>query len=234
VYVQTLILLFVAPFYLYYRHKQAPKGGLPKNLSEHIEQFFLSKASNWLVFFWAMSEALFWFVIPEFLLLLVVFMRIRRKRELLIYDVGGTVAGTIVAFFVHVSASGIAHLPFIQEKMVEQTNAWYAHSGIWGLLYQPFSGVPYKVFTLTAQNHHFFILWFIIVAVIVRMSRYAIFFGIFTALYPGLHNFVYKRYVRLVFIATFIFSIFLVRVVRTYGPDYKVNFYKGTSVLQKK
>lgn len=233
IYVQTAILLFIAPFYWFYRRKQVHAEGPPKNLSEQIENFFLSKASNWLVFFWALGEALVWFVIPEFLLLLVIFMRIHRKRELLLYDVAGTVAGTILAFFTHVSDKTIASLPFIQDKMVEQTHVWYEHSGLWGLLYQPFSGVPYKVFTLTATNHHFFILTFILVAVIVRMSRYAIFFGIFSALFQGMHGFVYKRYVKLFFIATFIFSIFLVRVVHNFGPDYKINYFESGKFLTK-
>src|SRR4051812_45653935 len=99
VFVQALIILFAAPFYTLHYVRTRHLKDQPATLSERIEQFFLSKESNWLVFCWAMSEALFWFVIPEFLLLLIVFMRIRRKRELLVYDVGGTVAGTIIAFF---------------------------------------------------------------------------------------------------------------------------------------
>jgi membrane protein YqaA with SNARE-associated domain len=215
--VQTCIILFFLPFYAVYRWRHVPAGKLKVSLSQHLEYFFLSKQANYLVFFWAMGEALVWFVIPEFLLLLLIFMRIRRKRELLVYDVGGTVAGTIVAYFVHASHSTIAHLPYIQDKMVGQTLEWYQQHGIWGMIYQPFSGVPYKVFTLLAADFHFILPLFIIFAVLVRMSRYMIFYGFFTVLYPRLHVHVRRNYVRLFIIATFIFSALLLRVYNAYG-----------------
>jgi membrane protein YqaA with SNARE-associated domain len=212
--VQGCILLFMLPFYLVYRWKQPH---ISASLSHRLELFFLSKQANYLVFFWAMGEALVWFVIPEFFLLLIIFMRIHRKRELLTYDVAGTVAGTIIAYFIHVSPQTIARLPYIQEKMVEQTNAWYHQSGVWGLIYQPFSGVPYKVFTLTAHSFHFFLPYFVLVAVLVRMSRYLVAFGIFNAMYPGLHKFVKKNYAVLFVVATFIFSALLLRVYHLYA-----------------
>jgi membrane protein YqaA with SNARE-associated domain len=214
--VQICILLFFMPFYLAYRRHHVA-GHVKTSLSQHLEYFFLSKEANYLVFFWAMGEALVWFVIPEFLLLLLVFMRIRRKRQLLVYDVSGTVVGTVVAYFIHVSHSTVAHLPYIQDKMVSQTLDWYNQHGLWAMIYQPFSGVPYKVFTLLASDFHFFLPLFIIFAVLVRMSRYLIFYGLFTVLYPWLHGHVRRNYVRLFFIATFIFSVLLLRVYHAYG-----------------
>lgn len=198
-----------------YRRRKEEKT--KQDLSERVESFFLSKASSYLVFFWAMSEALFWFVIPEFLLLLVVFMKIKNKRQLLVYDVAGTVAGTLIAFMLHVPNQIIEKLPYIQPKMVELTINWFTDLGIFGLFYQPFSGVPYKVFTLTATQFHFNMLAFIVLAVLVRMSRYTIFFAIFVALYPGLHKVVHKNYFKLFVCATFIFSVFLLKVARSFS-----------------
>jgi membrane protein YqaA with SNARE-associated domain len=214
------IILFILPFYLLYKRTLSKDDAKHHSWNKKLETFFLSKQANYLVFFWAMGEALIWFVIPEFLLLLVVFMRIRRKKELLFYDIAGTAAGTLLAFMLHVPQSVISNLPYIQDKMVDQTVAWYDKMGTWGLFYQPFSGVPYKVFTLAADNYEFFIPAFLLLAILVRMSRYVIFFGLFVALYPGLHKFVYKNYVRLFLIATLIFSLLLLKVYRNYGQDY--------------
>jgi O-antigen/teichoic acid export membrane protein len=97
--VQFSIIGFMLPFYLSYRYRHRSQDEVKLDLNQHLERFFLSKQANYLVFFWAMGEALFWFVIPEFLLLLVVFMRIRRKKELLTYDIAGTLIGTIVAYW---------------------------------------------------------------------------------------------------------------------------------------
>lgn len=217
IFITVSIFLFFLPFYLIYRHRNKDKVLDKGAVSKKIEKFFLSKESNYLVFFWAMGEALWWFVIPEFLLVLIVFMRIKRKRQLLIYDVGGTIAGTVVAFMLHLSDKTIAGLPYIQDKMVTQVAEWYDQLGVFGLIHQPFSGVPYKVFTLMANRYDYFIIFFIIVAVIVRMSRYFIFFGLFNALYPGLHKFVYKNYLRLFFAAIFIFSLSLLKVVDSFS-----------------
>ena len=222
--VQTSIILFMLPFGLVYWYRHVKSSSDKLTLSRHLENFFLSKQANYLVFFWALGEALVWFVIPEFLLLLIVFMRIHRKKELLVYDVSGTVIGTTIAYFIHFSNNTIAHLPYIQKNMVAQTLAWYGRKGILGLLYQPFSGVPYKVFTLTANHYHFSLIIFVAFAILVRMSRYFIFFGLFIALYPGLHKYVYRNYVRLFIVVVFIFSVLLLKVYDSYGPNRQINF----------
>jgi membrane protein YqaA with SNARE-associated domain len=230
-FVQSCIILFMLPFYIVYRHRHVTDGNVKTGLNQHLENFFLSKQANYLVFFWAMGEALVWFVIPEFLLLLMIFMRIRRKKELLVYDVAGTITGTIIAFFANASYSTIAHLPYIQGKMIDQTFVWYHQLGVWGMLYQPFSGVPYKVFTLTAANFHFFLPYFIIVAVLVRMSRYLIAYGLFIVLYPGLHKYIRRNYIRLFLVATFIFSALLLKVSNSYAHHH-IAFDSPGSAMQ--
>jgi membrane protein YqaA with SNARE-associated domain len=231
VFVQSCIILFMLPFYAVYRRRYTIDGNAKAGLNQHLENFFLSKQANYLVFFWAMGEALVWFVIPEFLLLLMIFMRIRRKKELLVYDVAGTVTGTVIAFFANASYATIAHLPYIQTAMINQTLAWYHQLGVWGMIYQPFSGVPYKVFTLTAANFHFFLPYFIVVAVLVRMSRYLIAYGLFIVLYPGLHRYVKRNYVWLFLVATFIFSALLLRVSDSYAHHH-VSFYSHSSLVR--
>lgn len=214
------IILFMLPFYLFYRRKHIQDGEEDISFSCHLEYFFTSKYANWLVFFWAMSEAVVWFVIPEFLLILLVFMRIKRRRELLYYDIGGTVAGTLIAFAIHIPERLIDKLPYIQPSMVLQVKYWFNAHGVLGLAYQPFSGVPYKVFTDIAPQYHFFILTFLVVAVIARISRYYIIYLFLTNIYPLLHKYVYRNYVRLFLIATFIFSILLLKVYDSYGSKY--------------
>lgn len=210
------ILLYTAPFYLLFRKKRHSSQSY-QGINAEIENFLGSRQANWLVFFWAFGEALVWFVIPEFLLLLVIFLRIHRKRELLFFDIYGTITGTVVAYTINLPVHLIDKLPYIQPKMVEQTQIWFQQHGLLGLIYQPFSGVPYKVFTFLAPHFHFFILAFIVVAVIVRVARYYIFFSMFSLSYPALHRFVYKNYVRLFLITVFVFSVLLFRVYNSYA-----------------
>jgi membrane protein YqaA with SNARE-associated domain len=220
--VQTCIILFMAPFYYFYRRKYVPDGEVKVGLNRHFELFFSSKYANWLIFFWALGEALIWFVIPEFLLILLIFMRVKRKRELLFYDIYGTAAGTLIAFVLHTPERLVDKLPYIQPAMIRQVRSWFDTQGIFGLIHQPFSGVPYKVFTHLAPNYHFFFITFLIFAILVRISRYYFAYVLLSSIYPVLHKYVYRNYVILFLVATFIFSVLLLRVYSEFGPDYNV------------
>jgi membrane protein YqaA with SNARE-associated domain len=220
--VQACIILFFLPFYLLYRRDYYRHNPVKVGLNRHLEIFFTSRYANWLVLCWAAGEAVVWFVIPEFLLLLLVFMRIQRKRQLLYYDIYGTALGTLIAYLIHLPAGSIDKLPYIQPGMVAQVQSWYQHMGMLALIHQPFSGVPYKVFTHLAPQHHLFLPVFLIFAVVVRISRYYIVYVILTSIYPVLHKYVYKHYVRLAAAGTFIFSLLLLKVYTVYGPGYHV------------
>jgi hypothetical protein len=228
------ILIFASPFYVVYKRRQG-KLSDSRGINREIENFFQSPQANWLVFFWAFGEALFWFVIPEFLLLLIVFMRVRRKRELLLFDIYGTIAGTILAFIINLPVNIIEKIPYIQPAMVHQAEIWYQKYGLFALAYQPFSGVPYKVFAFLAPNYHLFIIFFIVAAVFVRVARYYIFYAIFSSIYPVLHKYVYRNYVRLLLIVIFIFSLMLLKVFAAYGPQYKIisESHKSSVLLRR-
>ncbi len=224
--VQICIILFILPFYWLYKRKCVQDGEVKINFNRHLEYFFTSKYANWLVFFWAMGEALIWFVIPEFLLILLIFMRIQRKKELLFYDIYGTAIGTLIAFAIQIPERLINKLPYVQPNMVLQVRHWFEAHGIFGLVYQPFSGVPYKVFTHLAPHYHYFFLTFLIFAVIVRISRYYVIYLFLSGIYPVLHKYVYRNYVRLFLIATFIFSVLLLKVYTSYGLNHHIGYVR--------
>lgn len=219
--VQVAIILFIAPFFWFYKIRSM--ANKEDNFSDTIENFFESRQANYLVFFWAFGEALVWFIIPEFLLLLLIFMRVKKKKELLIYDIYGTIAGTVVALAAHLPNSLLLKLPYIQQNMLLQVHHWYDRYGIFGLFFQPFSGVPYKVFANMAGDLKLFMPLFLFVAIIVRISRYIIFYAVFKSIYPALHNFVNRHYIKLFFVSTFIFSALLLRVYMNYGPSYHIH-----------
>lgn len=209
-------LVFIAPFYYLYKRKS--HGSIRVHgLNREIESFFNHRQTNYLFFFWAMAEALFWFIIPELLLLSVIFMRTRRRRDLLIYDIFGTIAGTILAFVINLPTHLIEKLPYVQSAMVQQCIEWFEKSGIFALMYQPFSGVPYKVFAYLGPNLHILIVFFIIAAVAVRIARYAVVYLLANKLYSVFHSFVYHYYVPLFLFAVFIYSLSLLQVYNAFS-----------------
>lgn len=214
--VQISIIMFIGVFFFWYwlSHKESLKT---LGFNHYLENFFCSRQANWMVFAWAASEALIWFVIPEFLLLLVIFMRVHNKKQMLMYDIAGTVFGTIVALVIRLPEKYIEYLPYIQPKMVSQTKIWFNENGVFGLLYQPFSGVPYKVFTHLAWQYKYNLLIFLFVAVAARIVRYVFAYGLFLLFYPRLHRVIYRNYVPLFIVAVIIFSILLMKTYMTYA-----------------
>ncbi len=90
----------------------------------------MSRESNLLITAWAAAEAFIWFVLPEFLLFLIIFMKVRHKFDLLKYDVIGTVIGTIIGIIWHAPADFLVKLPFIHQGMIDQVHTWFHQWGV--------------------------------------------------------------------------------------------------------
>jgi hypothetical protein len=227
------ILVFISPFYYLYKRKNT--GSIKSHgISREIEGFAQSQQANYLVFFWALADGLFWFVIPEFLLLLLIFMRIRRKGNLLIYNLFGTIAGTILAYVINLPAHLLQQLPYIQPSMIQQCAVWFENSGIFALAHLPFSGVPYKVFVNLAPNYSILFATFIVAAVLARVAIYYVFYFLLDMIYPLLHRYVYRNYVYLFFVAVFIFTLIFMRVYNSYDASGTTSFNSQKIVLVQK
>lgn len=215
VFVTGAIIAFIAPFFFVYW--LAHPGTLKTiGFNRYFENFISSKYANWLVFFWAAGEALFWFVLPEFLLVLVMFMRVHKKRQMLIADILGTVFGTLVAYAIRFTEHLLTNIPYVVPEMITKVHGWYDQVGLLALSNQPFSGVPYKVFVNIAWQYDYFIFAFLFIALIARISRYIIVYGMLVSLYPYVHKLVYRHYVTLFLLSTLIFSILLYNTVTIY------------------
>jgi membrane protein YqaA with SNARE-associated domain len=211
------MVLFFAPFVAVFawRNRASIKGANP-HFNYFMERFFMSREADALVFAWAAAEAVVWYIIPEFLLFLLIFMKVHRKFDLVKYDILGTIVGSIVALSWHLPQKTFLELPYIRPRMLTQVDTWYRHHGIFGLLYQPFSGVPYKVFTHEASTFHFFIPAFILLAIAARMVRYVVAYEATKALYPLVHRYVRKHYGVLFVVAIAVFTFLLLHVVAIY------------------
>lgn len=222
-YVLNFLLVFIsigaffAPFVavFWWRRREHIRQNTP-HFNYFMEKFFLSRESNALVLMWAAAEAVVWFVIPEFLLILIMFMKVQRKAQLVIYDVIGTVIGTVIAISLHLQDGMLLKLPYVYQGMISNVSDWFGEHGMLGIFFQPFSGVPYKVFNAQALDFGFFIPAFIILAVIARMLRYLIVYEVTKALYPFVHKYVRKHYAILFVLATAIFTALLMKVSYSY------------------
>lgn len=134
---------------------EAERGlGSPNpTLYERAATFARSRAALWLVFGWAIAEALWWPLIPDFLVAPLALAAPGRWLVLAAAATAGSALGGAAAF--HVGGLGdwlASHGPLLTPRMHEQAVMWMREDGAGALLKQPLSGIPYKVFALNSSD----------------------------------------------------------------------------------
>lgn len=117
------------------------------------ERWASSRQGTVLMFIWAFAESTVWPIVPDFLL---VPMAVGNRRR---YDVplraailGMAVGGTgiyLFAFYAPREASRLLpHLPTVHERAIAGARDHLHAHGIWAFLFQPWSGIPLKVWAI--------------------------------------------------------------------------------------
>lgn len=136
--------------------ESAAQSGGPKAPSTYVRvrRFALSRGALVAVFLWAMTEAVVWPIVPDFVLLPLAIAAPARAVKLVGAALLGTVLGGLVAYAAGGTALGgplLAHAPLVTDRMIAFAGSSIAESGPSVLLSQPWSGVPYKVFAYQAS-----------------------------------------------------------------------------------
>lgn len=102
-----------------------------------------------LALFWGVAEALFWPILPDFYVFAATPAEPRRWWRLALFATVGSVIGGAIGYWLAYprrSSFPLEYMPLITEGMIHQAGAWLAADGAIGVLKQPLSGIPYKVF----------------------------------------------------------------------------------------
>jgi membrane protein YqaA with SNARE-associated domain len=139
-----------------------------------------SRRGFWLMFAWAAAEATFWPVIPDFLLVPMAAVYGRRFYVPLAAAVLGAALGGIINYLYSTIAPAQAldilrHIPLVSESQIDIVRANLARDGIMAYLYQPWSGVPFKVWAVVGGSMHLSPLLAIPTFVAARAFRMAVF-----------------------------------------------------------
>jgi hypothetical protein len=106
-----------------------------------------------LLFVWATAEAFAWPVVPDAALAVVAFM----APQLALPALGAVVMGTTLGGAIAISAwrRGVRWpLPMATDSMRTRVHRWLDNGPV-GLIYQPLTAVPYKVFVVDAAWRDF-------------------------------------------------------------------------------
>jgi membrane protein YqaA with SNARE-associated domain len=195
-----------------------------KRIDLRFRNFCESNGLVLLVAVWAALEATVWFIIPEFALLITIFLRrVSAKMPILWADLAGSAVGASIAYVVGALAGPgwIVHVPYVTGAMLQQATTWMDCLGTWGLIFQPYSGVPFKVFGVAASSAGVGFLAFLGFGLTVRLQRYILVLGLFVALQRWKGEWIARHFWKWIPLAIAVFALGLIAGYGTYGPSYE-------------
>ncbi len=137
-------------------------------------QFLLGWSGVMLAFAWGIAEGSLFFIVPDIIITLVAVFCIRKSLfHLAAVTAGSLVAGAglyLWASFDGSAAEIIGKVPFVAPDMLAGVEAGLAEHGVWSLCHGPLSGIPYKVYAVTAPGY-VSIIPFLLVSIPARLER---------------------------------------------------------------
>jgi 1-acyl-sn-glycerol-3-phosphate acyltransferase len=123
---------------------------------------------------WGVAEALWWPIVPDFLLLALVPLVPRRWWKLAAAASAGSVVGGAFGYALGGTISPndlLGAAPLITERMAQTARDWLVDFGPPAILRQPLSGIPYKVFVFTGRDIGVDFSGFLLFSAIARSMR---------------------------------------------------------------
>ena len=104
---------------------------------------------------WSFCEASFWFVAPDFLLVIFAFLKPTHKNKffavaLLASFLGGVVYYILNLFALDSLGEILRHTPFVTDRMILFVQETYGKYGHLGVLFQSFTFMSFKIWTNVA------------------------------------------------------------------------------------
>jgi 1-acyl-sn-glycerol-3-phosphate acyltransferase len=133
----------------------SPPARVDSRVRRRVAAFAASGPALALVVSWAFAEAVSWPLVPEFALGLLVLARVpwRRAAALASAALVGSTAGCLLT--AGLAASGHpAPAPWTTPRMRAVALTQLRHAGASGVLHQPWSGIPVKVYAAAAGRAH--------------------------------------------------------------------------------
>ena len=125
-----------------------------------------------ILFCWSVAEAMVWPVIPDAALAATVFFLPDLAPVALVAIVAGSASGGFIGITL-LRAGRRYPLPMMTERMEARVERWLSKGPV-GLIYQPPTAVPYKVFVVEAARRGFRRSTWAVLTVLFRGSRMAL------------------------------------------------------------
>ena len=125
-----------------------------RTLHACVRVFAQSWAALALAFVWGAAEAIAWPIVPDIAVATLVLAAPRRVLHIAAAAIAGSLCGGLVAYGLGAlgAAGMLDHAPLVTARMQASAVQRMNQSGAAGILTQPWSGIPYKVFALQADD----------------------------------------------------------------------------------
>ncbi len=118
-----------------------------------VDDFASSRAALVLAFAWGLTEATFFFIVPDVLLTLVACRALRPALKATLASLAGALLGgaLMYAFGVHEQHTArvfLDRVPAISPELIERVASQINEGGSLAVLLGPLKGIPYKIFAV--------------------------------------------------------------------------------------
>ncbi|MCX6118882.1 MAG: hypothetical protein NT027_15200 [Proteobacteria bacterium] len=133
---------------------------LNHRVHERLKTVSLSQSGQVIVFTWAIAEATFWFIAPDFIIGLLVVIAPASWLILVRASLFGSLVGGLLSYGLNLlypewMAQILHSTPFVQQSMIEFVDGVYTKHGHAGVLFQAFSFMQFKIWTQAAVKFDF-------------------------------------------------------------------------------
>jgi membrane protein YqaA with SNARE-associated domain len=125
---------------------------------------------------WSFAESMIWPIIPDFLLVLLVIVQPRRARYALAACIAGSAAGASLLYclawtFPEAATRVLPYVPLAFEADVVSVRERVSQNGAFAFLWQPISGIPFKVWGIVGATNGVPPILALPIAILARAAR---------------------------------------------------------------
>lgn len=145
--------------------------------SSSFDRFISGRATLALAFVWGLSEAIFFFIVPDFLFTLIACRSFRAAMKCTFAALLGALAGGIVMYvFARNSAEDarafVDHVPAISPQLIARVATQIDENGLMALMLGPIKGIPYKIYAVEWGAQRGNLITFLLVSIPARYVRF--------------------------------------------------------------
>jgi len=146
-------------------------------LTSSLDDFTRSRQALTLAFAWGLSEATFFFIVPDVMLTLLACRALRPALRASLAALAGALVGGALMYVFGLRAPDTARffldrVPAISPDLIVRVASQISESGLTAVLVGPIKGIPYKIYAVEsgARQHSF--ITFMLISIPARYVRF--------------------------------------------------------------